>query len=76
MKIYELAKKLEVDNKQLVEVANKNGIKVKSHLSNITEEEAKRLEKELKGVGKKKSMENQKEKKKTNLLELLGMEIE
>ena len=62
VKIYEIAKKMGVDNKQVVEIANKNGIPVKSHLSSVTEEEEKMLEKLLKGVFKKKSMENQKEK--------------
>ena len=62
VKIYEIAKKMGVDNKQVVEIANKNGIDVKSHLSSVTEEEGKMLEKLLKGVFKKKSMENQKEK--------------
>ena len=62
VKIYEIAKKLGVENKQVVEIANKNGINVKSHLSSVTEEEGKMLEKLLKGVFKKKSMENQKEK--------------
>ena len=62
MKIYELAKKLEVDNKQVIELAKNNGIEVKSHLSSITEEEVKMLEKLFKGVFKKKSMENKKEK--------------
>ena len=62
VKIYEIAKKMGVDNKQVVEIANKNGIEVKSHLSSVTEEEGKMLEKLLKGVFKKKSMENQKEK--------------
>ncbi len=62
IKIYEIAKKMGVDNKQVVEIANKNGIEVKSHLSSVTEEEGKMLEKLLKGVFKKKSMENQKEK--------------
>ena len=63
IKIHELAKQLGVENKQVIEVANKNGIEVKSHLSSITEEEGKMLEKLLKGVFKKKSMESKKEKK-------------
>ena len=62
MKIYELAKKLKIENKQVIEIANKNGIQVKSHLSSITEEEGEMLEKLLKGVFKKKSMESKKEK--------------
>ena len=62
IKIYELAKKLGIDNKQVVEMAQKNNIDVKSHLSSITEEEEKMLEKLLRGVFKKKSMENKQEK--------------
>ena len=62
VKVYEIAKKMGVENKQVVEIANKNGINVKNHLSSVTEEEEKMLEKLLKGVFKKKSMENQKEK--------------
>jgi translation initiation factor IF-2 len=63
MKIHEISKKLGLTNKQVIEVANKNGIEAKSYLSSITEEEGKMLEKLLKGVFKKKSMENKKEKK-------------
>jgi translation initiation factor IF-2 len=62
MKIHELSKKLGLENKQVIEMANKNGIDAKSHLSSITEEEGKMLERLLKGVFKKKSMENKKEK--------------
>ncbi|MCI8310452.1 MAG: translation initiation factor IF-2 [Clostridia bacterium] len=62
MKVHELAKKLGLENKQVIEVAKKNGIEVKSYLSGITEEEGKMLERLLKGVFKKKSMENKKEK--------------
>ena len=62
IKIHELAKRLGVENKQIIEIANKNGIEVKSHLSSITEDEGKMLEKLLKGVFKKKSMDNKKEK--------------
>ena len=41
MKVHELAKKLGLENKQVIEVAKKNGIEVKSYLSGITEEELK-----------------------------------
>ena len=63
IKIHELAKNLGVDSKKLLEVAKENGIDAKSHLSSITKEESKVLEKLLKGVFGKKSMENKKEKK-------------
>ena len=63
VKIHELAKNLGVDSKKLLEIAKENGIEAKSHLSSITKEESKVLERLLKGVFEKKSMENKKEKK-------------
>ena len=63
VKIHELAKNLGVDSKKLLEIAKENGIEAKSHLSSITKEESKVLERLLKGVFGKKSMENKKEKK-------------
>ena len=62
IKIHELAKKLGVETKKVLEVAKQAGIDAKSHLSAITEDEGKRIEKLLKGVSKTKSMENKKEK--------------
>ncbi len=62
IKIHELAKKLGVETKKVLEVAKQAGIDAKSHLSAITEDEAKKIEKLLKGVSKTKSMENKKEK--------------
>lgn len=62
IKIHELAKKLGVETKKVLEVAKQAGIDAKSHLSAITEDEGKELEKLLKGVSKTKSMENKKEK--------------
>ena len=62
IKIHELAKKLEVDNKKILEIAKELGIEAKSHLSSITNEESKLIEKKVKGVSSKKSMENKKEK--------------
>lgn len=62
IKIHELAKKLEIDNKKILEVAKELGIDAKSHLSSITNEESKLIEKKVKGVSSKKSMENKKEK--------------
>ena len=48
-KIYELAKKIGVENSVLLEIAKKNNIAAKSHLSAITEEEAGILEEAIKG---------------------------
>ena len=62
IKIHELAKKLETDNKKIIEIAKQLGIEVKSHLSSITNEESNLIEKKIKGVSSKKSMDNKKEK--------------
>ena len=43
IKIYEIAKELNVDNKSIIDVANKIGLAVKSHLSAIEEDEAKKI---------------------------------
>ena len=40
IKIHEIAKKLGLTSKEVLDVANKLNINVKSHLSAITEEEA------------------------------------
>ena len=45
IKIHELAKKLGVTAKQILDTASNNGIEAKSHLSSITEEEASKIEK-------------------------------
>ncbi len=62
IKIHELAKKIGATTKQVLDTANNNGIEAKSHLSSITEEEANKIEKLIKGVSKTKSMDNKKEK--------------
>ncbi len=62
IKIHELAKKLGVEAKKILDIAKANGIEVKSHLSSITEDEMKKIEKLIKGVSNTKSMENKKEK--------------
>ena len=49
MKIYELAKQMNIESKKLVDIAIKNGIDVKSHLSTIEDEEAEKLKKILSG---------------------------
>jgi len=62
IKIHELAKKLEIESKKIIELANENGIVAKSHLSSITKEESDKLEKLLKGTASDKSTDNKKEK--------------
>ena len=64
IKIYELAKKLGVENNVLLETAKKNGITATSHLSAITEEEGIKIENIVKGEKNIKSMENKKDIKK------------
>lgn len=50
VKIYELAKKLDIASKDLVNKAKELGIVVNSHLSSITMDQAEKLEKNLKGI--------------------------
>ncbi len=59
VKIYEIAKELNMDSKELVEEAKKIGIEAKSHLSSIEEADAKKLKDNLK-----KKTNNKKESKK------------
>ena len=64
IKIYELAKKLGVENNALLEIVKKNQITATSHLSAITEDEAIKIENIVKGEKNIKSMENKKDIKK------------
>ena len=48
-RIYELAKELKMPSKDLVDMAKKEGITVKSHMSSVTSEEANRLRNMAKG---------------------------
>ncbi len=48
-RIYELAKELKMPSKNLVDMAKKEGITVKSHMSSVTSEEANRLRSMAKG---------------------------
>ena len=70
IKIYELAKEINVESKKLLELAIQNGIDAKSHLSSISEEESQTLKNIVKGNSSKKqekqSQENKKEKAKKN----------
>ena len=47
IKIHEIAKKLGVTSKDILEIAKKLNIEAKSHLSGVEQEEADKIEKEL-----------------------------
>ena len=53
IKIHELAKELKVENKEVIELANKLGLKVTSHLNAIDEKDANRIRENIKGDEKK-----------------------
>ena len=65
IKIHEIAKKLNLTSKEVLDVANKLNIEAKSHLSGVEEDEAKRIEEAIakKMTGSKKSAENKENKK-------------
>ena len=70
IKIYDIAKKLNLTSKEVLEVAKKLKIEAKSHLSGVEEAEAKKIESELaknkkqgKGTKSKEKMEAKKEEK-------------
>ena len=48
MKLYELAKELNLTSKELLNKANELGIAVKSHLSNLQDEDVEKLRKVMK----------------------------
>lgn len=69
MKIHELAKELGVASKEIIEKAQKLGLKITSHLSNIDEEQANQIRKQYsnkaeKNMGKTTEGENNKKEKK------------
>ena len=53
IKIYEIAKKLNLTSKEVLDVAKELNIDVKSHLSGVGEDEASKIESKLKGNGNK-----------------------
>ena len=63
IKIHEIAKKLDLTSKEVLEIANKLNIPVKSHLSGVEDEEAKKIEEEAKNTVNK---TEKKDKKKEN----------
>ena len=64
IKIYELAKKLELTSKDVLEMATELKIEAKSHLSNIDDVDAERIEKSLKS-GKKPAVKKEEKKAKS-----------
>ena len=65
IKIHEIAKKLNLTSKEVLDIANKLNIEAKSHLSGVEENDAKRIEEEIakKNTGTKKVVENKEGKK-------------
>ena len=47
IKIYEIAKKLDLTSKEVLEMAQKLNMDVKSHMSGVDEEEAKKIAEKL-----------------------------
>ena len=47
IKIYEIAKKLDLASKEIVEMARKLNIEVKNHMSTVSEEEAQKIENKI-----------------------------
>ena len=47
IKLYEIAKKLNLTSKEVLEMAQKLNIDVKSHMSGVDEEDAKKIENSL-----------------------------
>ena len=60
IKIHEIAKKLNLTSKEVLDIANKLNIEAKSHLSGVEEEDAKRIEEAIakKSSNQKKNVEN------------------
>ena len=65
IKIHEIAKKLNLTSKEVLEIANKLNIEAKSHLSGVEEDEAKKIEEAItkKSATKKKATETKTAKK-------------
>lgn len=66
IKIHELAKKLKKSSKEIIDMASKLGIELKSHLSTIEGEDATKIEKEMKKAKKEKVEKKQEDKKQSN----------
>ena len=64
IKIYEIAKKLNLTSKEVLDVAKELNIDVKSHLSGVGEDEASKIESKLKGNGNKEEVKKLRQNKK------------
>ncbi|MDE6625974.1 MAG: translation initiation factor IF-2 N-terminal domain-containing protein, partial [Lachnospiraceae bacterium] len=51
IRVYELAKSLDKDSKEVIEVLKKNGVEVKNHMSSVTDEEAQKVRERFSGKG-------------------------
>jgi len=49
IRVYELAKNLNKDSKEIVEILKKNGVEVKNHMSSVTEEDAEKVKERFAG---------------------------
>ena len=62
IKIYEIAKKFNLTSKEVLDIAQELNIDVKSHLSGVDEDEAKKIEEKLNGKKSKKQETSNKQK--------------
>ena len=62
-RIYELAKELNIDSKQIIDVLSKNGIKAGNHMSSIDESGINLVKASMKGASAQASCPAQPEKK-------------
>ena len=67
IKIYDIAKKCDLPSKEVLEIARKLNIDVKSHLSGVEDEEAKKIEEKLKSGNNEQKQEKKAEKKNEKL---------
>ena len=58
MKIYEIAKELNLTSKEVMDIASKLNIEAKSHLSNVEDKDAKSIEQYVKNNRTKKENKN------------------
>ena len=49
IRVYELAKSLNKDSKEIIEILKKNGIEVKNHMSSVTDEDAQKVKERFSG---------------------------
>lgn len=65
IKVHELAKKLNKQSKEVMDIANRIGIEVKSHMNLIDEEQVAKIEKEINGSNIAKTEKKEKNEKQT-----------